>query len=608
MTNTKNYIQFLHKLILKKKNTIIIPAILTTLMLIVTIVFSQINLNIDAKNIVFYVVVSIQLIFTLFFASLKSINLFKDLSEDGLELLTFSKPLSRKSIILGKTFVNMIVGLYWAIILTVLNLIFIGVLNPQWLLQSFYVTLLTIYLAYILFGNLSLLIAYKFNTKIALTLPIVLFSPLAFGGTLISGKTTSVSDNFAYFLNYKHDKNPSGNLVNSEMFYLKNGKDNFYLMANGLKNKTFRADQKQYIQEAYKHSKNAPKTWQLYSLLVTPYQMLDMFNYDNTNIFKLFRGNTINNLEGYFNYDDSESFLHNYELKSVSDLPMYEYHTFNEDGSQNNEVLKSFIVPGALKNESHIKGLENTNIIYARDKADSFKFKFPEDQYVYSAADNLVGEIKWEYLDELLSDDIFNDYASKFYNSFINNNKNLKEKLDIKNTLIQQIEKELNDDNSEINRLESESIVLNPRSLQNKDIQNITDKKVYIASSLLYYAYFNFMNTSNQKIIDSILSNNFEELKYTPSQISVRIGEFKYNIGGYSQYTPKQEVNDENKIIIRYELTKSDNYLFQATDEVYELSRTQKVVNKDLYLLIWIAIIAILVSVNSVLYYKKDYK
>ncbi|MCU4706701.1 ABC transporter permease [Mycoplasma sp. CSL7503-lung] len=608
MKNTKNYIQFLHKVIMKKKNSIIIPIIIILLMLIMTIVFSQINLDNNKINIIFYITIAIQLIFTIFFSSLKSINIFKDLSEDGLGLLTFSKPLSRKNIIFGKIIINIIIGLYWTMTLTLLNILFVSVLNPIWIIKTLYTTFLTIYLSYILFGNISLLIAYWFNSKIALTLPVLLFSPLAFGGTLISGNTTSVSDNFAFYLNTEHKRNPSGNLVNAEVFYLNNNSDNFYIVPNGMDNKEFREDQKIFLNEAYKIAKNAPKSWQIYSLLSTPYQMLDIFNYDNANIFNLFSGTKVNNLEKYLNYNNNESFIYNYSLKENSDLDKYKIQEFNEDGTLKRISDNVYLVPGLLKNKSNIPGLENRNIIYAREKADSFKFLFPEDQYVYSSSDNLVGEIKWNYLRELLSDKVFVNYVTEFYNDFINTNNNLFDQRDIKVTLLSKIEQIINDESSDLNRLETNSTVLNSKSLQTKEIKNITEKKIYLSVAILYYAYFNFMNTKNQIIVDSILINPVDELEYTPSQLSLQIGDFKYSIGGYSQYTPKQEIGDNNKIIIRYELTKSDNYLFQTSNEVFELSRTNVVVEKKLYWLIWIAIIGVLITINSVLYYKKDYK
>ncbi|SYV97171.1 Uncharacterised protein, partial [Mycoplasmopsis edwardii] len=47
----------------------------------------------------FYVFIFIEALLTVLFASIKSINIYKDFEEEGIELLTLSKPISRKKII-----------------------------------------------------------------------------------------------------------------------------------------------------------------------------------------------------------------------------------------------------------------------------------------------------------------------------------------------------------------------------------------------------------------------------------------------------------------------------------------------------------------------------
>ncbi|WP_027121189.1 ABC transporter permease [Mycoplasma leonicaptivi] len=624
MKTTKNYILFLHKILIKKANTFIIPLLWFIISIISGITLSQINLANQQKTFIVYVYVFIELLVTILFASLKSLNLFKDLEEEGIELLTLSKPISRKNILIAKNVTNLMFGFYWTVIILISNLIIFGSINlPLLGLISLY-SILVFFLAYTIFSIISSLIAFKLNAKIAITLPLVLFSPLAIGGTVVASKSTSVPNNYAFYLNSAYKNHASGNRVNAEKFYLNNDKDNLYIIPNGLPNKKFRDDQNEYLTKAFEISANSSKDWQAYSYLILPYQMIDIFNYNNENIFNSFSNiDDFNNLKNYLYYNKQDSFVYGYTLKLNSDLKRYkvlkeelklqdENGEYVKDEAGSDIIYKRiyknvFLVPGSLKNQTQIPNLSNTNLIYAHSQASSFEAEFPEDKFVHSTSDNLVGEIKWQFIDEILKNPIFVSYAKEFYDQIKSQTNSIENIEEVKDIIFSNITESLKSQNDKKGLLDIEdksSVLFNENSLNNRTIKTLSEKKLYFATALLYYAYFNF---NDSKILDAILYNPRTQA-FDPHSVEVKIDEGTYRIGGYSSFETKQEVIDK-KIKIRYDLNPSENYMFQTLDQVVELSRNNhKIIEKNSYFVIWIIIALLLILANYKLYYKKDYK
>ncbi|WP_322961004.1 ABC transporter permease [Mycoplasmopsis cynos] len=630
-----SYVSFIHKLILKKKNTIIIPLLWLTISIILTIVINSIELDSKLVPLIYYIVVFIESLLTVLFASIKSINIYKDLEEEGIELLTLSKPISRNKVIWGKTFTNFLLGFYWSIIMFLCNVIILsGISNSDVVFISF-VSIPVFTIVYILFGSVSSLIAYKMNAKLAITAPLVIFSPLVIAGTIVSSKSTSASNNIAYYLNAKYNNHTSGNVPNLEKFYLNNNVDSLYIIPNGYNKTGYRKDQIEYLKKAFEYSKNSAYDWQIYSYLSLPYQIVDYFNVENKNISEIFGNNTINNLKDYLYYNNKDTFTYNYDLNndvilkkySITDIAMKKKDANGNVIKDQNGVdiidsrsnKKVFLVPGALKSYSHIDNLVNTDIVYARDNAESFKVTFPEDKFVYSASDNLVGQLKWVYIKELLENEVFNYYAKLFANDLLktlDNEVNKENKEDILDKILRNIEELLNDNNYELLKINDiSSIVLNSSSLNNKKIKTLTEKKIYLATAFIYYLYFTF---NDSYIVDALLYNLATENE-DPHSYSVKIDGFQYNIGGYASYTPKQEIqtvndtksdnNKERRVIIRYNLQPSNNYLFQPLEEVYQVSRNKNTtVNKNYYFIIWIVLGITFVLLNNRFYIKKDYR
>ncbi|SYV97169.1 Uncharacterised protein, partial [Mycoplasmopsis edwardii] len=110
-------------------------------------------------------------------------------------------------------------------------------------------------------------------------------------------------------------------------------------------------------------------------------------------------------------YKNNDTYTYNYDLNNNVALKQYKVtdkvikkqdNNGNYVKDQNGlDIIDSrvnkvaYLVPGSLKSYSHIDNLLNTNIIYARENAESFKIEFPEDKFVHSTSDNLVGELKW---------------------------------------------------------------------------------------------------------------------------------------------------------------------------------------------------------------------
>lgn len=72
------------------------------LAIIFSIILSVVQIPDRFKNFTIYAIIFAEMILTIFYASLKALNIYKDLEEEGLELLTYSKPINRRDIFIAK--------------------------------------------------------------------------------------------------------------------------------------------------------------------------------------------------------------------------------------------------------------------------------------------------------------------------------------------------------------------------------------------------------------------------------------------------------------------------------------------------------------------------
>ncbi len=610
MKSVKSYVYFLHKIMLKKKSSYVLPIVFFALAIIFSIILSVVQIPDRFKNFTIYAIIFAEMILTIFYASLKALNIYKDLEEEGLELLTYSKPINRRDIFIAKFIVFIIFDCYWAILMMVSNLILVLNLKETNLTLIVLLSFTVFFFAFLIFGLFASIIGYKFNGKIALAIPLTIISPLIIGGSIVSSQSTSSANNLAFYLNTKRLLQPAGNEANVETFYLNNNQDNFYILPNGYDEPTFSQKQTEYLRTAYNLAKNSSTEWQIYSWLVTPYQMIDIFNFKNQNIFNTFQSNYTTNLDNYLYYNNLDAPTYSYQLNENNVLPRYLVN-IRDDKTPNYQDV--YLVPGALKNNLNpsLDELNNTKIIYARQDADNFDITFPEDEFNNTNASDIVGKLNWTYIKELLDSKVFNAYSKQFIDNLIKSegyiNGDPSDLTYYHNLLMSEIQNEITDEQSKFNNLDDNITVLEDSSITNKIIKSNIERQIYLTVALVYYIYF---NQNNDLLTTALLFNNKlddNSNNFTPKQLSFNYGAYTYHIGGYANYSTKQEVQN-NKVIIRYDLKKSNNFVFQPVTQIMQMTRNKEIINKYSFILLWAVIASLFVLANNILYIRKDYK
>ncbi|WP_011883769.1 ABC transporter protein [Mycoplasmoides gallisepticum] len=595
---------------LKKKSSYVLPIVFFALAIIFSIILSVVQIPDRFKNFTIYAIIFAEMILTIFYASLKALNIYKDLEEEGLELLTYSKPINRRDIFIAKFIVFIIFDCYWAILMMVSNLILVLNLKETNLTLIVLLSFTVFFFAFLIFGLFASIIGYKFNGKIALAIPLTIISPLIIGGSIVSSQSTSSANNLAFYLNTKRLLQPAGNEANVETFYLNNNQDNFYILPNGYDEPTFSQKQTEYLRTAYNFAKNSSTEWQIYSWLVTPYQMIDIFNFKNQNIFNTFQSNYTTNLDNYLYYNKLDAPTYSYQLNENNVLPRYLVN-IRDDKTPNYQDV--YLVPGALKNNLNpsLDELNNTKIIYARQDADNFDITFPEDEFNNTNASDIVGKLNWTYIKELLDSKVFNAYSKQFIDNLIKSegyiNGDPSDLTYYHNLLMSEIQNEITDEQSKFNNLDDNITVLEDSSITNKIIKSNIERQIYLTVALVYYIYF---NQNNDLLTTALLFNNKlddNSNNFTPKQLSFNYGAYTYHIGGYANYSTKQEVQN-NKVIIRYDLKKSNNFVFQPVTQIMQMTRNKEIINKYSFILLWAVIASLFVLANNILYIRKDYK
>jgi ABC-type transport system involved in multi-copper enzyme maturation permease subunit len=164
------YSVFTAKYILKKKSTILMPICSFILVLLLSIIPVFLG-DVLVHTIFLLVTSSITISVTAVFATIKALNLFKDISSEGMEIIIVSKPIRRSQIIFVRFVFFFLLGViicllnYFAILIGLLS--YYGVSNPSFPIFN-YITIFffSMLVAYIFFGSLSILLSLKFSTKL----------------------------------------------------------------------------------------------------------------------------------------------------------------------------------------------------------------------------------------------------------------------------------------------------------------------------------------------------------------------------------------------------------------------------------------------------------
>lgn len=583
---------FLAKIVLHKKSNYCLIALMllinvVMLTLISTVLESQLSLGI-------YLLGCAQIVLSIVLGIVQGLHLYHDLGEHGLDILIYAKNLTRKQIVTTKLGVFLLIGLGWTILMFGFNLILYGlhlaVNQPanQYLLFSFF----AIFSSYALFGLISCLIVLYFNFKLAIILPLLGYVAGSFGGVGVHFVSDTSINHMATYLNVPNPNNDANNIVNLKTFYLNNNRDGFYIMPSGYEQNKFSERQVSYLHKAFDYSSHTSTPYQIFSWLSVPYQLTTLWTPKDRDLIDFLNfTSTPNQLHNYINYQQLESKLHSYTL-TTTPQDLLHYTTANVDGS----TQLTYLTPGYLKIQSQFEHLSDTKIIFARENVDSFDVAFPEDQLSFSMGDNLVGTLESHVIDNTLKADTFVQLAHRFWTQ-----PDLQQVT--KAELLAQIGLvvDVQNPNNWLQYVDDNTYVLttNPDP---QIIKNPTYQKIYLIVSLIYYLYYNF---ANSPMLLTLLQNDDPGLGLAPSAFSVQVDGYQYQLGGYSSYIPVQQTKD-NKVIYRYQLNESNNFLFQPTNQVYLVEQKNQVVHKPAYVAIWLGLILIFSLGVYYSYYKKD--
>lgn len=592
----KNYFQsswlyttFLSRLVLFKKSTYFLVGI-SLFVNLIFIIINGLNIanNIKTYLILFYLFTSINSLLTIVFSTIKAINLFKDLKDEGIEILVFSKSISRKNIIFTKIGFLILNIVFWSLITYILNIIFyvVNIKNNNGINFFYLYAFFNYYFCGLIFASIAALIVSRWSNKVAMIIPISCFIPFLIAGGVANLYSTSKINQVAKYMNINYDKYDSNTILDVEKFYLNNHNDEVYLITKNLNNPQFSKRQNYFLKAAFDHAKNASTFFHVLSWLSVPYQLNNSFYKNDIDPFSV-NSQHENYLDKYFNYHGLESKLYDYKLNKHPHLPQFNI----------NENQKEYFVPGALKNTSQFPTLENRNLIYARENVDRFDVNFIEDDNLFSSTNDFVGELKWAVIRNTLESKVFNNFAKKFYDNF-------DEDID-KPQIIAAYNDVINEQSSiNFSTIVDENSILFAKKINNYYVKNLVEKKIYFIVALMYYLYF---NEERWNLLEKLLKNDKVINFYRPSSIRINVNNYAYDIGGIGSYELMKKVVN-NKTLYRYQLQKSNNYVFQTAKEVYSIKRADQIVNKNYYWLIWILFSTILIISLALIYLKRDYK
>lgn len=591
------YFKLLLKLTLKKKSIYVIGIVLLLLTIFLAIM-SKVYASESNFSLFSFVNLFVSLSLTIILASYLFLVIFKDLSSQSIDIIAFTKPYNRQYFIATKILFLIFVAFVWAIFFYINSLIFylinfnLSNQTPYFYIWGFFSPLF----AFLIFGSITALISIKFSGKIALASTLISFSPFVLLGSASAFSSTSTTDRFARILNLENAPYDSNTIVDVEKFYLNDKKDHFFIIPKHVDNYKFSERQTRYIGQAWNDSTPAPQLWQTASYLLLPYQFINVFDKKDNDALVNAIAQPKDNLDNFLYYNNLDSKENAYFIDTTPNLPLYK--------DSNNQPI--YLVPGALKNESHFvkddgndfvdDNLANRQIIYANEHASDFNIDLPEDAQTIGASSLLVGKLKWSLFKNLLESKVFGNYAQEFFSKI--------DKQATREDILKTISTAISEDSKLLNLTDPTSAILNP-IVNTEKIQSETQRKIYLGLGLIYWLYF---KNPYSPILQTILKDS-DTGTFDPQQIDLEIDNSTFKIGGYSSYAAQQRVSEKTgRVITRFNLTNSKNFAFQPVSQIIEVKVGQKVVVKGVYPILWLLASSILLYFIFRLYSKKDYR
>ncbi|MCV3743839.1 ABC transporter permease [Ureaplasma sp. ES3154-GEN] len=451
-----SYSSFLGHLIFKKVSTWSFVLILFLLMIPFTLIARFVAQDLKQFLIISYVYIFVNLLLTVILSVIKSLNLFKDLSRTGIDILVYSKSISRNNIILTKIGFLVFMGTIWSVLTFISFIVFyLGNFNYQHEVNYWYVSgFFSVIFTFLIFGFMTSVIALKASSKVAIIAPIITFIPLAVVGSIAGIVSTPANNRMAEYLNTKKPEYHSGTIGNVERFYLNNNQDEVFIIpkleeenqkVDVRKENAFTLRQDQLLTDINSKAQSAASPWQAISWLSVPYQFIDVFATRDRDPIALNVNSQPNYLKNYLYANNTQSSEYNYHItKDVTTLKKYNVSANPQAGT---DVSPNYLVPGLLRrysliSEQNINAIKDRELVYARKNADNINVEFKEDNNIFADPSNLVGKIGWRVVKDTLDSPIFNAKAAQFYDNVLKNlfvNKNDLTDLEKKQEILTQI-------------------------------------------------------------------------------------------------------------------------------------------------------------------------
>ncbi|MCV3728227.1 ABC transporter permease [Ureaplasma miroungigenitalium] len=421
-----SYSSFLGHLIFKKVSTWCFVLILFLIMIPFTLIARFVATDLNQFLIISYVYIFINLLLTVIFSVIKALNLFKDLSRNGIDILVFSKSISRKNIILTKIGFLVFLGTIWSVATFICFIVFyLSNFTYQKEVNYWYVSgFFSVFFSFLIFGFMTSVIALKASSKVAIIAPIITFIPLAVIGSIASIVSTPTNNKMAEYLNLQKANYHSGTLGNVETFYLNNNKDEVFIIPKleNEKDTEFSERQKGFLNSVNDAAQKAPKPWQAISWLSVPYQFMDVFSIQDHDPIGLNVSLQPNNLKKYLYSNPLAS--QEYQYKIMPTKNHLQTYKVSDDSMIAKNIHENYLVPGLLRHysvvsENNSGSLKDREIIYARMNADNINVEFKEDNNIFADPANLVGKISWSVVKNTLDSKVFNAKAEAFYNQYL---------------------------------------------------------------------------------------------------------------------------------------------------------------------------------------------